>query len=274
MRTHYKKLLTLLMSVTLCAGLFLPLFSGSSAAAGMPGDVDGDGKLTPADARLTLRASVKLENYQPGSPEFLAADLDGDGVIRSSEARLILRAAVGLETLGNGGSSSKLKADAMNAYRAEVKRVLKANEGARNEDTIQFILYDMDLNGIPELILDNGYKTLTTADGFSVYTYTAEQGLIHLGNMKSHGYLLFDLTPGDNEISLLFAYHSYVGEFDYRVENNVLVETVVSDTHPDTFATGISDAYQREKEIADYIIVKDTGWTPAQKADQYFDSLT
>ena len=61
------------------------------------GDVDGDGELTSGDARLALRASVKLENYKPGSAQFLAADADGSGEIESGDARLILRASVKLE---------------------------------------------------------------------------------------------------------------------------------------------------------------------------------
>ena len=63
------------------------------------GDVDGDNKVTPADARLALRASVGLENYTRNSREMLACDADHDGQITSADARLILRAAVGLETL-------------------------------------------------------------------------------------------------------------------------------------------------------------------------------
>ena len=61
------------------------------------GDVDGDGEISSGDARLALRASVKLENYEPGSPAFLAADVDGNGAIESSDARTILRVSVKLE---------------------------------------------------------------------------------------------------------------------------------------------------------------------------------
>ena len=63
-----------------------------------PGDVDNDGEITSADARLALRASVGLENtITPGSDAYLAADADGDGEVTSGDARLILRASVGLE---------------------------------------------------------------------------------------------------------------------------------------------------------------------------------
>lgn len=59
------------------------------------GDIDGDGKVTAADARLALRASVgseKLTDMQKA-----AADVDGDGKVTSADAREILRKSVGLE---------------------------------------------------------------------------------------------------------------------------------------------------------------------------------
>mgnify|MGYP002624814131 CR=1 FL=1 len=63
----------------------------------LPFDVDPDGKITTADARLTLRAAVGLETLAEHSPAFFAADCDGDGQITTGDARHILRAAVGLE---------------------------------------------------------------------------------------------------------------------------------------------------------------------------------
>ena len=59
------------------------------------GDVNGDGNVTSADARLTLRAAVGLEKLS--ITQSLAADADRDDHIRSSDARLILRVAVGLD---------------------------------------------------------------------------------------------------------------------------------------------------------------------------------
>ena len=73
--------------------------TSAKQAAFTPGDVDGDGEVTSGDARLALRASVKLEQYESGSAPFLAADADGNGTIESSDARLILRASVKLEAL-------------------------------------------------------------------------------------------------------------------------------------------------------------------------------
>lgn len=68
-------------------------------AAFLLGDVDQNGKVESADARLALRASVKLESYPDGSNSFLAADVDHNGKIESSDARSILRASVNLEKL-------------------------------------------------------------------------------------------------------------------------------------------------------------------------------
>ena len=69
----------------------------NKTAAYTPGDVDGDGKISSADARLALRRSVNLETFPEGSAQYLACDADGDGKVSSADARLILRASVGLE---------------------------------------------------------------------------------------------------------------------------------------------------------------------------------
>ena len=61
------------------------------------GDVDMDGNISSADARLALRASVKLETLSEAA-SFLA-DADNDGQVTSADARLILRASVKLESL-------------------------------------------------------------------------------------------------------------------------------------------------------------------------------
>lgn len=89
-----KKLLAVLLSLCIfaCAAAY--------AAANTLGDVDGDGQISAADARLCLRQAVGLETYANGSAEFTACDATGDGNVTAEDARLILRAAVGLEDLG------------------------------------------------------------------------------------------------------------------------------------------------------------------------------
>lgn len=59
------------------------------------GDVDCNGKINSADARLALRMAVGLEIL--GAEQIAAADVDEDCKITAADARLILRAAVGLE---------------------------------------------------------------------------------------------------------------------------------------------------------------------------------
>ena len=61
------------------------------------GDIDGDADISSSDARLTLRASVGLESYEKGSPEWIAGDAEYDGDLTSGDARIILRGSVGLE---------------------------------------------------------------------------------------------------------------------------------------------------------------------------------
>lgn len=57
------------------------------------GDVDGDGKVTAADARIALRASVGLETLTEEQKN--AADYNSDGTVNAADARDILIASVG-----------------------------------------------------------------------------------------------------------------------------------------------------------------------------------
>ena len=67
-----------------------------SAPEYMLGDVNGDGKITSADARLVLRASAKIDIIEGN--EFLAADVNKDNKITSADARIVLRVAAKLQT--------------------------------------------------------------------------------------------------------------------------------------------------------------------------------
>ena len=65
------------------------------AADVLLGDIDNDGKVTAADARLAMRAAVKLENLT--AAQIAAGDIDQDGKITAADAREIMRKAVGLK---------------------------------------------------------------------------------------------------------------------------------------------------------------------------------
>ena len=78
-----KRTAILILSLSLC--LILAVF----APARTPGDVDGNGEVTPEDARLALRISVLLET--PDEVARAAADIDGDGDVDIQDATLIQR---------------------------------------------------------------------------------------------------------------------------------------------------------------------------------------
>ena len=85
-----KKLSGLLCAVALLFSLVAPCF-----AVSVCGDADGDGSVTPADARLVLRIAVGLDTVTPITKA--AADMDGDVYVSSADARLVLRTSVRLE---------------------------------------------------------------------------------------------------------------------------------------------------------------------------------
>lgn len=63
------------------------------------GDLDGDNKITSADALLILRASVKLENLN--SKQSKLADVNKDGSVDSVDSLEVLRYSVGLSLNAN-----------------------------------------------------------------------------------------------------------------------------------------------------------------------------
>ncbi len=88
-----KRILSIIMAVM----MILTVIPMTLASANILGDVDGNGDITAADARLALRASVGLETLSDTAKLAANADLTGD--ITAADARLILRASVGLESL-------------------------------------------------------------------------------------------------------------------------------------------------------------------------------
>lgn len=63
--------------------------------ATLMGDVNFDGRITAADARIVLRASANLELLT--SAQISAADMNGDTRITAADARLVLRKAANLD---------------------------------------------------------------------------------------------------------------------------------------------------------------------------------
>lgn len=61
------------------------------------GDINGDGKITAADARLILRYSARLDNGWDDADIISIADFDNDGKLTAKDARQCLRYAAGLD---------------------------------------------------------------------------------------------------------------------------------------------------------------------------------
>ena len=73
-----------------------PVFAESDSYCTLRGDIDGDGKVTAADARLLLRCAVKLEKIDYS--RINAYNVDGNTTVTADDARTVLRIAVGLES--------------------------------------------------------------------------------------------------------------------------------------------------------------------------------
>ncbi len=92
-------------SVTFFATVCAMFILADNSSKRFTGDVDGNGEIEPADARLALRCSLGLTkdgNKEMTRNDILMADADGDGEIQPGDARLILRRSLGLP-VGNEG---------------------------------------------------------------------------------------------------------------------------------------------------------------------------
>ena len=72
---------------------------GKTALIVCLGDTDGDGKVSAADARLALRASVGLENLSSAQSAAADVDMPEENKVTAADARKILRVSVGLEDM-------------------------------------------------------------------------------------------------------------------------------------------------------------------------------
>ena len=95
------------------------------------GDVDGDGRLLAADARMVLRASVNLVTLSEEQKK--AADTDCDKAITAADARNILRLCVGLgntdDSCMNGMDGATLVGISQKGYRIYVKNGMTYVDG-------------------------------------------------------------------------------------------------------------------------------------------------
>ncbi len=91
MKKYAYRILTFVLAII----LIFPL--NASASSFLAGDIDKDGTVSASDARLALRFSVGLEDFDEEQQNI--GDVDFDRAITASDARLILRMSVGLKEL-------------------------------------------------------------------------------------------------------------------------------------------------------------------------------
>lgn len=128
--------------------ILIPLFclQSSASTAYLLGDIDTDGTISSADARLALRYAVKLDEYNKNQK--LLADANKDGEITSADARVILRVAVKLDDLSGesvvfGSDDEEIDADEWFEEVPDIfeKVIPEAPEIEAEEDTFTFTVY-------------------------------------------------------------------------------------------------------------------------------------
>ena len=77
----------------------IPALSEEKKPDAIVGDANGDGKITAADARITLRISAKLEKIESYKRPLSVFDATGDNKITAADARKILRVSAKLESM-------------------------------------------------------------------------------------------------------------------------------------------------------------------------------
>ena len=156
-----KKCLAAAIALLICMTCFVtPAFAASL------GDVNGDNKITAADARLALRAAVGLEQFTAGTAAFAACDADENGKITAADARSILRAAVGLDILWLGSNSDTSAA-------GKIVRMIKAY-GTYENDMYQLT---MENNGYEYIIYY--VPKLGSAECFRFYVAYTDNGYLY-----------------------------------------------------------------------------------------------
>lgn len=164
------------------------------------------------------------------------------------------------------------------AYLREVRRVYDQNaseeseygEIGRNAENTEFFLYDFDADGIPELMLNHGYKTNTMEEGVSIYTFVPGKGLVHLGNTDPMASFFTDETPGDSEFGLYCFYHDHMAEYVYKIEGETMQETVVQDWREADVSGDLSEYQEVKARVQPYLIVPEDGWYEASDAENIF----
>lgn len=119
---------------------------------------------------------------------------------------------------------------AYEAYEEIVDKVYRQNEEHRNLDTISFVILDLNNDEIPELIVENGYKTNTMENGLEFYSYDLS-GIIVIGSHRTGnwGSHIYDNIPNDGKVIVFDQYRDLESEHELNISNNRLIDTEITE---------------------------------------------
>ena len=141
-------------------------------------DLNKDGKVTTADARLALRIALRLDNADDITKA--AADVDGDGSVTTADARLILRIALDLEDYSAKDllSMPKTEVELLMAYTAAMKKAAVEKVGYTKTVTNKITGTDVNLAHKAKLV-DIASKNMTnTKKTYASDTQAAADNLL------------------------------------------------------------------------------------------------
>lgn len=218
----------------------------SSASAFSLFDVNGDGIITSADARIALRASVNLTELNTAQKK--AADIDSDNAVTAADARYILRRAVGIidDISANNSSAGVSFSDesekqrqsshcvAMGTGEASVKAVLGSPQKTFNEQVensrVTSYVYNADYTKLTVIQFCNGCmsgvftfdKELETDFDGSVFCLASFEGTTAEAALKRCGYSVSLYNADFAGDTLPYAMYISKGyDYDYRYIDGV-----------------------------------------------------
>lgn len=270
-----KKTLCILLAIMILA--FSVILFASADATNHIGDIDNDGKISAADARLALRASVGLEKLTDTQSK--SADVNNDGKVTAADARTILRVSVGLEKFDidsenmisvdeiekmeivSNTISNHMKSDEyinLDSNEEKVEYITNllidlSNQGLITKNSIQYSESDNSfiyehINGVRSFIWLNTFSNLEV--GFDNYSLAAEYKTMDINNeLESYSSIreitnvadtvfMYGLFKQNEEQSYFEKYDSLMREYSKQG----LVTTIYNNPTVNDYKTAFIDA--------------------------------
>lgn len=142
------------------------------------GDVLGNGKITPADARAALRAAARLEGLDKAA--LFAADMDFSGNVTPADARAILRQSARLD----GATAIDYGSFKYSVISCEVPASMLEGDGLKSNVTLNDKVQTFIVSCVP-LSSGNNEVMIIVKDEFR----TAEQYESIVSSLKSDGFI-------------------------------------------------------------------------------------